>query len=401
MEANGELPPSGSEPLGGVTDERPLTRTLWCTVLELVSSVCAKAGKVADWSAYNAAISQTGQDRSPQLPSHIASKASEAFVEAGSPLELDSTQVRGETADEANEANEEQHSYPLENEPLTRENILKCLPTAPVVPQPGFECTVARIRSDVVVKYGSERVRVNEANTMRLVQQRTSSVLLPEVLDAWTTAADPERFPSEVFKPFTPITYIVMHYVPGLTLQDKWPLMTEPERKLLVRRIADMIKDLRTIEMDQPGPVGEPIRCEGLFFTDYNAGPFETKDDLAYWLNNRLRVCKDFRRIPEDRPELVIDRLVMCHLDLNERNIIVAEDGSPWLIDWGCAGGYPPCFERGHVETQVGDFARMLEREIFAEEDEPLLARLKEMMFAFTTGALSHRYDMDSDDESE
>lgn len=309
-------------------------------------------------------------------------------------LKLANTQEGGNTE------NDEPSLFPLEREPLTRENILKCLSAAPRIPQVGSTCVVARVRCDVVVKYGSKRVHINEANTMRLVHQQTS-VALPEVLDAWTVTDSGQRSSKEI--PLNgPITYIVMRYVPGTVLHHKWPLISMDERKLLVRRVADMIRKLRTIILDQPGPVGDPIRCEGLYFTDYDAGPFETKEDLARWLNSRLQVCKDFRRVPEDRPDIGVERLVMCHMDLNDHNIIVAEDGSPWLINWGCAGGYPSCFELGSMASCTGEFADMLEEEIYVEEDEPFLARLQEMTFAFSTGALCRRYDMnDMNDDDE
>ncbi|SMR64110.1 unnamed protein product [Zymoseptoria tritici ST99CH_3D1] len=294
-------------------------------------------------------------------------------------------------------AKEEPRSFPLEDKPLTRENILKCLSIAPRVPPSGWGSMVARLRSDVVVKYGQERVHINEANTMRLVRQRTSTVLLPKVLDAWT-ATDCGQNRRERGKEDVPVTYIVMQYVHGTVLKDKWPTLIGTERDILVQRVADMLKELRTVQVDQPGPLGQPIRCEGRYFTEYDAGPFETKADLTHWLNNRLEVCKLFRQAPQNRPELAIDELVVCHTNLNERTIVVAADGSPWIIDWTCAGGYPPCFERGSlrpIHGDAGEFARALKEKIAFEEDEPLLARLDELTFAFYTAALCRRYDMD------
>lgn len=89
--------------------------------------------------------------------------------------------------------------------------------------------------------------------------------------------------------------------------------------------------------------------CRSYYFTEYDAGPFDTTKDLETWLNNRQDVCKDFNRVPQDRPPFVVADLVMSHMDLHPHNIIMDTDGRPWLIDWGRAGGYLPRFEYANL----------------------------------------------------
>ena len=45
--------------------------------------------------------------------------------------------------------------------------------------------------------------------------------------------------------------------------------------------------------------------------------------------------------------------LVLCHMDIHPRNILIDKTGTPWLIDWGTAGVYPPWFEYAAIAVSV------------------------------------------------
>lgn len=51
--------------------------------------------------------------------------------------------------------------------------------------------------------------------------------------------------------------------------------------------------------------------------------------------------------------------LVLCHMDLNMRNIIVDRRGDVWLIDWGMAGAFPSWFDYANLVA----FARAARKE--------------------------------------
>ncbi|KAL2798160.1 hypothetical protein BJX66DRAFT_295805, partial [Aspergillus keveii] len=46
-----------------------------------------------------------------------------------------------------------------------------------------------------------------------------------------------------------------------------------------------------------------------------------------------------------DTIDLSLNPLVFCHGDICPRNIILEDDGSICLVDWGYAGFYPRFFE--------------------------------------------------------
>jgi thiamine kinase-like enzyme len=87
-----------------------------------------------------------------------------------------------------------------------------------------------------------------------------------------------------------------------------------------------------------PGPIGggEP---EGYFFGDDGARrSFASVADFEAWLNTRLA-------LRNKSIDLSSQPLVLCHMDLCRRNMILEENDSICLLDWGCAGMYPRYFE--------------------------------------------------------
>lgn len=77
----------------------------------------------------------------------------------------------------------------------------------------------------------------------------------------------------------------------------------------------------------------------------------------------------------------------MCHLDFNERNVLLDDEGKAWLIDWGMAGAYPPWFEKAKIAWGASGSWRLgllglIGKETYRDEVDQLLA----IGFALTTG---------------
>lgn len=127
-----------------------------------------------------------------------------------------------------------------------------------------------------------------------------------------------------------------MDYVSGQSLQDlDLSLHTN-----IVPRIATIIEHFGQIHNSRqvPGPTGggEP---EGYLWGDDGAKTtFTCVADLEVWLNKRL-VLRDKSIDLSSHP------LVLCHMDLCRRNMILEEDNTICLVDWGSAGMYPRYFE--------------------------------------------------------
>lgn len=58
-----------------------------------------------------------------------------------------------------------------------------------------------------------------------------------------------------------------MDFVEGPCLADVWPYFNSQKRRDVVLQVADMIKQMQSIEVEKPGPIGGR-RSEGLWFTD-------------------------------------------------------------------------------------------------------------------------------------
>jgi thiamine kinase-like enzyme len=77
----------------------------------------------------------------------------------------------------------------------------------------------------------------------------------------------------------------------------------------------------------------------------------------------------------------------MCHLDFNQRNVILDEGGKVWLIDLGLAGAYPPWFEEARLAWGASSswelgLLNLVRKEMYRED----VAKLVDISFALTTG---------------
>ena len=288
--------------------------------------------------------------------------------------------------------------FPHEDEPLTRENILNALPAAPDI-QDWSGSRIVRVRSDVVVEYGPI-VHISEANNIRHVRQN-SSVNAPDVLDAWS---EPKREGMSEPRSFRgheeERTYIVMRYIKGTVLTNMWPKINQAQCSDVVNKVAAMLNQLHSLSLKQPGPIGQGVRCNGCYFTAYGAGPFETAKDLQDLLNNRLLVCKHFKRVFQDQAPFDTPDLAMCHMDLHPHNIIIDEEQRPWLVDWAFSGGFSVYLEKANLLVTYGlddhgEFQRKLNQALQDGRHQKELGTLRHMGYAFTTGAIYRRPDLE------
>lgn len=280
----------------------------------------------------------------------------------------------------------ENAAYPLDSRrpgSLSRDEIINALKTAPKL-QETSDSSVARISDTLVVKYGP-KVHMWEARNMMFAAS-IPGVRLPKVNDAWEVEEDSPDDERQA------TTYILMDFIPGECLTDIWSSLTSEKRLEVYRQICDMLGALHQQTLGRPGPVGGG-RSNGFYFTEYGAGPFDSRHDMEKWLNGRLQVCKDFGRALQDVPDFTgqFDNLVMCHTDLHTHNIILDAQSQVWLLDWDFSGAYPVFFEEASLKVGVDrehqDFIEGLLNTMSTEEHSKEIQQLDSIGFAVTTGA--------------
>lgn len=186
---------------------------------------------------------------------------------------------------------------------------------------------VVKLSGDIAVKFG-HGVKASEARTQEFARQNAdpSIVHIPRVY----------RF-FERDDPLwnSPTGYLFMEYVPGPTLKE----LDLETRTDIIPRVAQIVAHLGKIQGGQvPGPVGGGYP-QGYLWGEYGANAtFTCISDLNDWLNKRLAL-RDMSIDLGGYP------LVLCHLDLCRRNMILKDDNTISLVDWGCAGLYPRFYE--------------------------------------------------------
>jgi aminoglycoside phosphotransferase (APT) family kinase protein len=235
--------------------------------------------------------------------------------------------------------------FPLEGRDLTdvsREEIVRSIPYAPRVHGSITAPPLARIASSAIVKWG-RNIQLSEARNMLYVARHTS-INLPRVIDAWEVEDAPEDwYPSR--------GYILMEYIKGITLDDCWDELCEPCRHGIQVQLVNYITQLQKLDFELPGPIdGEASELH--IFTGNGACQFKSSADMEKWYNDGILICHDHDQalhIPPGAFSGKFEKLVMCHLDFNPRNMIIDDDGKLWLLDWGLSGAYPPWFEKANL----------------------------------------------------
>ncbi|KAJ5730362.1 uncharacterized protein N7483_004870 [Penicillium malachiteum] len=174
--------------------------------------------------------------------------------------------------------------------------------------------------------------------------------------------------------------YLFMEYIHGKALKD----VDFEEHSHLPPRVANILIHLgKIISSDSdhiPGPLhgGQPL---GYIFGDYGAKTdFTSLNDLTAYMNKRLEYCSQSKALAVNLEPINLDpyaeNLVLCHGDICRRNIILEEDGSLCLLDWGYSGFYPRSSELATLKCIL-----MLRHD---EKFEPLVTNEFEKLLGLT-----------------
>lgn len=197
-------------------------------------------------------------------------------------------------------------------------------------------CTIVRLSHTAVVKYGpwvTEREFQNQRMARNLVD--SAIIRIPEVYR---------------FFEFNYIGYFVMEFVDGKTFAELHNPLDYKDSLL------EMLEHFLNISGTQAGPLaGGPAR--GPVWAECGSFSPTTTEDIEKYLNKRIS------RKNKSHLSLQQRKLVFCHQDLADRNLVFPDHGPICIMDWESAGFYPPVFELCGLllnKRQDGDLASFL-----------------------------------------
>ncbi|KAJ5212393.1 uncharacterized protein N7498_004039 [Penicillium cinerascens] len=176
---------------------------------------------------------------------------------------------------------------------------------------------------------------IYEGFNTRFVRENTT-IPTPAVVQEWTE--DNNRH------------FLIAERVPGLTLEEHWPNMTEADREQLAKETAEYLAQLRQLHSPKMQSIhGQPLHVAFLFSGGSNTphGPLSSAEELWTEMSGQLKeipskVCALIRqRMPSPEP------WTFTHGDLAFCNIMVDPKTNKLsgIIDWEASGYYPVWWE--------------------------------------------------------
>ncbi|KAK2758823.1 hypothetical protein FQN54_003515 [Arachnomyces sp. PD_36] len=199
-----------------------------------------------------------------------------------------------------------------------------------------------RLDDTTIVKYGTQ-IQLAEAEAMHLVSTQTS-IPTPKIEAAYVL--DGRGF-------------IVMSYEEGRGFAEYWEDASEDEREGLIAQLKDYVSQMRKIKGPFIGGVDGSACRDAVFAWDWKPdsheyGPYKDQEELNEGL---VRACRYCHPPNPDREKsswwmtyqlarsFKSKEIVFTHGDLHPGNMVVRDDGTVVLLDWGLSGYFPDYWE--------------------------------------------------------
>ncbi|KIK89805.1 hypothetical protein PAXRUDRAFT_831751 [Paxillus rubicundulus Ve08.2h10] len=190
-------------------------------------------------------------------------------------------------------------------------------------------------------------------------------------------------------------SYLIMEYIEGETLDTAWSRLTLFAKLHIAWTLRGYVRQLRRLRRTVPGTLnGAP--SIGCLFTEYGAGPFASYHDFTAWYNHKLDVSQRMKKAPIDAPRFDTSwPVVFTHMDLCPRNILLARDGTLYVLDWQRSGFYPAWFEYiamlsdVHFKSPLWDLLTpWISHTVFSPTRKRILEYSRNIGWALTMGPL-------------
>lgn len=226
-----------------------------------------------------------------------------------------------------------------------------------------------QVDEETLVKYGSS-VSLAEAEAMDFVSNHTS-IKCPKVIGAYVLNGK---------------GHIIMSYEHGKLLPEFWEHASDKDKETVIEQLQRYIKEMRSIKGDYVGGFNRNHCVAGEFQWDshqigYKYGPYP--DEHGFNGGIMEAISRASPGPPNTDPEsagfnniyatrqlvhsLRGHEIVFTHGDLHAGNILIRDDSTVIILDWGTAGFYPAYWE-WYKATWHGafkpSFIRQIERYI-------------------------------------
>jgi aminoglycoside phosphotransferase (APT) family kinase protein len=180
-----------------------------------------------------------------------------------------------------------------------------------------------------IAKMGQTILR-QEADNLKFIREHTT-IPVPEVFDSYDIEGGGHC--------------IIMSRVPGITLQEAWPQLSNESKSCILDELIGYVHQLRqlqgtTISSASGSPTG--MYVFGSTIDNVLMSPSEFHD----FLTSRV-----YPKLPRDYVSYLRTRfddnarLLFTHADLMDRNILVKDGKISGIVDWEWAGFYPEHWE--------------------------------------------------------
>ncbi len=162
------------------------------------------------------------------------------------------------------------------------------------------------------------------------------------------------------------MTYILMERVDGEDYRDY--VKSHPtDGSEIYRSLVGAVRHFWALQIPadaSPGPFVQQIPVDR-FFSDRDAHQtFQTITEFEQWINRKL-----IDHHLDERVDFNSEQLLFCHCDLASHNIMILENGTLYIIDFGMSGLYSRVFEVYALFHQFGSkLAKRLWESLFGRK---------------------------------